>query len=211
MGGVAGAPGEGARLTRWGFSLDLPRLTEGAAAVVAVPHAVVVRLTQPAAAVLDRPTGQAGRSAARRDVLAALAERLGLLADEALLIAGTDGMRRLGRTGLFASVAERGGWVAAVIAPVAVGIDVEAAADADLGRDVVLADATVDDLSGWHGLAGVWAAREAVLKATGRDLTRDPGGWRFAAGRAAANGIAPHQIDLIALSGIVAAVAYAGG
>ncbi len=49
-----------------------------------------------------------------------------------------------------------------------------------------------------------------MLKAVGRDLTRDPGGWRFAAGVAAAAGIAPHRVDLAARGGMVAAVAYIG-
>lgn len=202
MGGVAGASGEGPQLTGWAFS----SATISADSVGF--SAVVVWLTQPAAAV--RPAVADTRSAVRRRALAPLVrQRLGLDADPTL-IAGPDGVRRLIAPGWFASVAERHGWVAAVIAPAPVGIDVETVAEAERSREVILADATVDDLAAWHGLAGVWAAREAVLKAVGRDLTRDPGGWRFVAGYATATGIAAHRVDLVTRATVVAAVAYAG-
>lgn len=211
MGGIAGAAG-GARLTRWCFAVEtVPPLGDE-------PVALVGRSST---AAEGRPARQtvAARRALRRDVLTLLAGRaldvpesgiaLGVRSDGVRLVERDDPVR--GRETLFASVAHRSGWVAAVVARVPVGIDLEHIAEAACAGDVVLADATVDDLAAWHGLAGVWAAREAVLKAQGRDLTRDPGGWRFTGVYATANGIAAHRVDLARRPEIVVAVAYARG
>ena len=197
MGRVAGAPG-GRRLTLWAFALDaVPRGGSGAVALVLSP-AQVAALSEPAAA------GER-RGAARRRVLSALADRVLALSTPPRLVA-VDGIRHLAGTGWFASVAERDGWVGAALAPLAVGIDEAAAA-----ADAVLAGVVVADLAAWHGLAGIWAAREAVLKAVGRDLTRDLGGWRFGPGIVTAEGVPPHRVEVVARDAIVAALAYAGG
>ncbi len=162
-------------------------------------------------ALPPRPAGgPAGwRCAARRQVLAALARRVVHLPIE--LIAGSEGIRRLAGTPLFASVSERDGWVAAVLSPHPVGIDIESRAEAAAGAAAVLGGVDVADLAAWHGPGGVWAAREAVLKACGRDLTDAPERWSLGAGVAAAPGIGPHRVDLSPLPEVVAAVAYVGG
>jgi hypothetical protein len=156
------------------------------------------------------PAAAAGgaRSVRRRQVCLAFGARLGLTADRGLTI-DRDGVRRF--AGFYASVAERSGWVAAVVSRAPVGIDLESVAEVQASTDVVLDGVDDVDRAAWHGLAGIWAAREATLKAMGRDLTRDPGGWRFAADRVTPAGCASHRVDLVARADIVAAVAYAGG
>ncbi len=143
----------------------------------------------------------------RRQALAALvAEALGPKF-EPRLVAGPDGVRRLAGTDWFASVAERDGWAAAAVARVPVGVDIESVAGAAVAAEAVAAAVTG---SPCVDAAECWVSREAVLKAVGRDLTRDPGGWRFEA-RVSASGIEPHRVEIVALEGMVAGLAYVGG
>ncbi len=160
----------------------------------------------------DRTRCGDGRSIARRQVLTALVQCvLGPSATPPRLVADADGVRRLDGTPWFASVAERSGWVAAVIAPHAVGIDLESQSDAHAARDAILTGVITINLGAWHGLAGAWAAREATLKAMGRDLTSDPGGWRFGGGTVTAADSANYCIETVARAGMVAAISYVGG
>lgn len=205
MGGLAGAARRGgpgpAHLTRWALAVaDLSACATEPLALVLAPDAVVALPPVP-----DEQSDTRGRARAR--VLAALAQAIGVGAG---LSARADGVRRLTGTRLFASVAERHGWAAAAVASRPVGVDIESRAEAEAAAATVFAGVEADDLAAWHGPAGVWAAREAVLKAVGRDLTRDPGQWHLAAGVAAAPGLSPHRVDLLPLSGVVAAIAYVG-
>ena len=175
-------------MTRWACRVgDVFRLDD-------VPQALVV------------PTPAGEPSPLRHSLLSDLAAACGVAGR---LVARADGVRMLGGTGLFASVAHRPGWAAAVLARVAVGIDLETAAEAASAEAVILAGVEVDDLAAWHGLAGIWAAREAVLKAQGRDLTRDHRCWRFGHGSVTADG-RTFTVEVKPLAGAVAAVAYAG-
>ncbi len=67
---------------------------------------------------------------------------------------GADGRRRLAGTRLFASVAERDGWVAAALSPAPVGIDIESMVEATRRPAAVLAGVAVADTAGWHGRPG---------------------------------------------------------
>lgn len=203
MGGVARASGK--QLTPWFALEDVRRGAAGPVALILPPAAV---------ATLPRieETGHGDRRIARRQVLTALAQRaLGPSTSPLRLVADAGGVRGLEGTAWCASVAERSGWVAAAIAPHAVGIDIENIGDARAARDAVLAGVVTIDLTAWHGLAGAWAAREAVLKAMGRDLTSDPGGWRFGSGTVAASAGATHRVEIVARANMVAAIAYVGG
>ncbi len=207
MGGVARAPD--GQLTRWAFAIDdVPRGAPGPVALILPP----VIMATPPIPFVDEPSRAAGRSVARRQALTTLAQRvLGPLAVPPRLIAHNHGVRRLDATAWFASVAERSGWAAAVIAPHAIGIDIENSDDAAAARDAILTGVVTIDLAAWHGLAGAWAAREAVLKAMGRDLTSDPGGWRFSCGSVTVACGTIVRVDLVARANMVAAVAYVGG
>jgi phosphopantetheinyl transferase len=110
---------------------------------------------------------------------------------------------------MFASVAWRPGWVAAAIAPAPVGIDVEKVAEAEAARDVALAGfkGSAADLALWHGPAGVWAAKEAVLKANGRDLTSPPPHWDFNGMTLAARLLEPRAMTIERYGPLVVAVA----
>ncbi len=145
-------------------------------------------------------------------MLAALVGRAVLGAAGPVLLA-TDGTghRRLAGTDLYASVGERSGWAAAVLARGPVGIDIEDRDEAAASAATVLDGIAKVDRSAWPGLAGIWAAREATLKAMGRDLTTDPGGWRFAHGVVTPSGGPAHRVDLVTVRGLVAAIAYVGG
>ena len=201
MGRFAGAAGAGgSRLTRWAFAAE---------AVTAGIDAPVVLVLPPTAAFNDWTS--AARSRRRRRVLAVLAERALAIPAAAVGLSSDGGPRRIVDTSFFASVAERDGWAAAAVARVPIGIDIEASVGAAAARSAVLEGVASVDVDRWHGLAGVWAAREAVLKAVTRDLTNDPGGWRFTGSSVAANGVPRHSIDLVALCGFVVAVAYVGG
>jgi hypothetical protein len=205
VGGVARASGR--QLTQWAFALeDVRQGAEGMIALILPPASVA---TLPLHA--EAATG-AGRSIARRRVLTALAHRVLAPFDAPpRLVADRSGVRRIDGTRWFASVAERSGWVAAAIAPHAVGIDIENVDEARAARDAILAGVVTIDLAAWHGLAGAWAAREAVLKAMGRGLTSDPGGWRFGSGTVTATGSAAYRVEIVACAKMVAAIAYVGG
>lgn len=208
MGRIAGAAharSEG--LTLWALSLaDLPsRVTDRMALVL--PSGAIADWTL----LPEHPlagTSRQRRSIGRRQVLGALTSRLDGRGDR--LVADHDGVRRLADSTWFASVAERSGWFAAVVARTPIGIDLESEVEAAAGADVALAGVVSIDRVMWPSLAAVWAAREATLKALGRDLTRDPGDWRFGTGTATVSGCASHQVDVHAFDGMVAAVAYAG-
>ncbi len=205
MGGVAGATG--GQLTAWAFALDeVPRGVPGAVALM-VPPTIVATLPFD-----DGTRCGDGRRIARRQVLTALVQRvLGPFTTPPRLVADADGVRRLDGTPWFASVAERSGWVAAAIAPHAVGIDLESQSDAHAARDAILTDVIFINLGAWHGLAGAWAAREATLKAMGRDLTSDPGSWHFGDGTVTAADSANYRIETVTRAGMVAAISYIGG
>ncbi len=207
MGGLPGAPGRrGARgepLTRWLFRAeDVPAEIDGPVALILAPRAVRALPPPPGGETMP------WRSVARRRVLAALAARV--VRGPVELVADGGSVRHLAHTPLFASVAERDGWAAAVLSPEPIGIDVESIAEADAATEPFSAG-VLAVYGDWHGAAGLWAAREAVLKATGRDLTRDPLGWRFVGSQASADGIPPHHVDFAAPGGFIAAVAYVGG
>lgn len=205
MGGVARAPG--GHLTPWAFALDDVRRGAPESVALILPPKIVATLP-----FNGEGEHGGGRSIARRRVLTALAQRvLAPFETPPRLLADADGVRRLDGTAWFASVAERSGWVAAAIAPHAVGIDIENADDARAASDAILAGVVTIDLATWHGLAGAWAAREAVLKAMGRGLTSDPGGWRFGSGTVTATGSATYRVEIVARAKMVAAVAYVGG
>ena len=205
MGGVARATG--GQLTAWAFALDdVQRGVSGSVALI-VPATVVATLPCD-----NRTMCGDDRFIARRRVLTALVQRaLGPSVTPPRLVADADGVRRIHGTPWFASVAERSGWVAAAIAPHAVGIDLESQSDAPAARDAILTDVITINLGAWHGLAGAWAAREAVLKAMGRDLTSDPGGWRFGDGTVTAADSANYRVEIVARAGMVGAISYVGG
>ena len=140
-----------------------------------------------------------------------LATRALAMPEATIHLGGDGGVRRLIGTPYFASVTERAGWAAAVLSQVPVGIDLEETKGAAVAGTAILSGVESVDLTLWQGVAGVWAAREAVLKATGRDLTDDHGGWRFGTASVTATGIPLHTVDLIVLPGIVVAVAHVGG
>lgn len=208
MGRLAGASGAGRCLTRWAFALADVAAGIDERTVLILPPDRVAQLPPLRVPALAAAAGGA-RSVQRRQVLAALVARAVPSADSALAV-DDDGRRRLAGTRFYASVGERAGWVAAALSRAPIGIDLESVAEANAGAAAVRDGIAVADPTYWHGLAGLWAAREATLKAMGRDLTTDPRGWRFAAGVVTAAGGAPHRVDLRALPGIVAAVAYVG-
>ena len=198
-------------MIRWAFDVaDLERGVDGPTALVLSPAAIARLPPLRGSALADAAAG-AARGVARRQVLAALVARTLPGPSQPILRADATGRRRLVGTGYFASVSERSGWAAAVVAREPAGIDLEAGAEAAAGAAVVFAGVDRVDPAAWHGPAGVWAAREAVLKAYGRDTTTEPGGWHFGAGSVTALGCAPCRVDVVALGEIVAAVAYVGG
>jgi phosphopantetheinyl transferase len=187
-------------VTRWAFAVD----------------AVVVLEDEPIALIQQAgPTGSkaetADRHALRRRVLTQLASvALGPRADIRLAV-NANGHRYLDGTKVFASVAYRNGWVAAVLSREPVGIDIESIDDAGAAAEVVLAGVDAGtNVAAWGGLAGVWAAREAVLKAQGRDLTRDHARWTFGDGQVRGGDASALRVDIAHGEGFVAAVAYAG-
>lgn len=210
MGGIAGPSGaRRRRLTRWAFALDEVALGGDDRVALVLAPSLVARVPPLSGDALAN-AGDA-RSVVRRQVLAALAARLCPAANgPGGLTVNPDGLRRLAG-GLYASVAERSSWVAAVMSRAPVGIDLESVGEAQTSAAAVLDGVDIVDPAAWHGLAGVWAAREATLKAMGRDLTTDPGGWRFGTGSVTAAGCPTHRVDLVALPAIIAAVAYVGG
>lgn len=209
MGGFAGAPGAGGRLTRWAFAPADVVPAIFARTVLVLPAATVARLPPLRGRALADAAAGGARGVRRRQVLAALLAGT-WPATDAVLAVDADGRRRLADAPFYASVSERAGWVAAALSPAPVGIDLESVAEAATAT-IVRDGVDVVDPADWPTAAGLWAAREATLKAMGRDLTRDPGGWRFAAGLATAAGCPPHRVETQALPGIVAAVAYVGG
>ena len=152
------------------------------------------------------------RSFWRRQVLARLAVSVFGPHDENMrLTVDADGRRRIRGTAMFASVAHRAGWVAAALAPMPVGVDIEINDEDTRADPVILAGVLPGiDLAAWHGLGGVWATREAVLKAQGRDLTRDHGVWKFGDGWVQGDDASPFRVDLTRCDTMIAAVAYAG-
>lgn len=146
----------------------------------------------------------------RRQALTTLTTAsLGMDKSKVRLAVDASGRRHIAGTEIFASVAHRAGRVAAVIARVPVGVDLESVEEATNAAEVVLSGIeTPIDVAAWHGLAGIWAAREAVLKAQGRDLTLDHDAWTFGEGWVQAGAMRPLRVDLASRDGIVAAVAY---
>lgn len=165
-------------------SFDVAGAVGGLTGPVALvlPEAEVAILPPLTAVQLADAAHGGAPSVLRRQLLAALAQRvLGVGARDVRLLCGAGGLRLLREPSMFASVAWRPGWVAAAIAPSPVGIDVELAAEAEAVRDIALAGfrGSPTELALWHGPAGVWAAKEAALKANGRDLTSPPTRWDF--------------------------------
>ena len=198
MGGVAGASGPARRMTApW---------------IAVVPEAVVADFPPLSRDQLADAAASGRPGVLRRQLIVALAHRaLGLPIFEVRLVADARGRRMLGGQAVFASVAWRPGWVAAALAPGPVGIDIELIEDAAAARDVALDgfDGDAARLAAWNGAAGVWAAKEAVLKTHGRDLTTAPARWRFGDGVVAARGLSPTRVKF-ARAG-AACVALAAG
>ncbi len=208
MGRIAGAAGgrwttEHRTVTRWAFAVDeVPPLQSG-------PVALILPVPELGS---HPPSGDQRRRWRRQTLTTLAAAAIGIDAATVRLVAANDGRRRLGGTDLFASVAHRAGWVAAVLARTPAGIDLESPDEAEMAAEIVLAGVEDSvDLAAWHGLAGMWATREAALKAEGRDLTCDHRHWRFGTGVVRGDDEAALRVDLARRSGIVAAVAYAGG
>ena len=211
MGGVAGATGAGRRpLTRWAFALDEVARGDGGRVALILAPGQVDNLPPLRGDALAASVAGGARQVRRRQLLTALARRLGVALTGNALTVGPDGIRRLGTSALYASVTECTGWVAAIVAPTPVGIDLERVDEAAAGAAAVIDGIDVVNTAAWHGLAGVWAAREATLKAMGRDLTTDPKGWLFGAGIVTAGRCRPHHVDLMVLPGRIAAAAYPG-
>jgi len=193
---------------------DVGRVDGGFGPVALVlPEAKVAALPQLTAAQLADAAHGGAPSVRRRQLLAALAQRvLGVDARDVRLWCGASGQRFLREPPVFASVAWRPGWLAATIARVPVGIDVELVAEAEAARDIALAgfNGNADDLAAWHGPAGVWAAKEATLKANGLDLTSPPACWDFNGITLAAGTFAPLTMT-IEPCGAAAVVALAVG
>lgn len=187
-------------MTRWAFAVD------DVTALADEPLALVRKI---GSAVVEAST-VIQRSALRRRVLTELASTALGLRDIRLAV-DADGRRYLHGTNVFASVAHRGGRAAAVLSRDPVGIDIERVDEADAAAQVILAgiDAGID-IAAWGGLAGVWAAREAVLKTQGRDLTRDHARWTFDDGWVRGGDAPALRVDIVARHGFVAAVGYAG-
>jgi hypothetical protein len=122
-----------------------------------------------------------------------------------------DGRRRLSG-GPWASIASRPGWIAVALAPVPVGVDVELVSEADAAPDLVWAGLSSRPGAEWYGAAGIWAAKEACLKAQGLGLEAAERGWRFlAGGRVEADGLAAHRVVMRLLPGAAAALAVPYG
>ncbi len=181
----------------------------GPAALV-LPEAEVAALPQLTAAQLADAARGGAPSVLRRQLLALLAQRvLGVDARDVRLSCGASGQRLLSGQTVFASVAWRPGWVAAAIARVPVGIDIELLAEAEAARDIALAgfNGSAADLAAWHGPAGVWAAKEAALKANGLDLTSPPPRWDFNGMTLAADTCAPLAMTIERRGPVVVALA----
>jgi hypothetical protein len=175
-----------------------------------LPEADVAALPPLTAAQLADAAHGGAPSVLRRQLLVVLAGRaLGILPESVRLVPDARGRRMLAGQSAFASVASRPGWVAAALADVPVGIDVELVVEAEAAREIALAgfdgDATM--LAAWHGPAGVWAAKEAALKAHGRDLTSSPGDWAFGDRMLSADRLLPTRILITASAGAVVALA----
>lgn len=197
-------------MIHWAFALDhLTCFAGNGVALILDPSAIARLPALSSDARADAARG-GGRSVLRRQVLAALAERISSPAEAPFrLSADADGHRSLNATGMFASVAERAGWVAAVLAPEPIGIDIEEIAGARVSLDAVIDRVDAINWAAWSEPAGLWTAREAALKAMGRDLTSHSGRWRFGAATAVTNGI-QFLVDTICLPTMVASVAYVG-
>ncbi len=175
-----------------------------------LPEAEVAALPALTAAQLADAAHGGAPSVLRRQLLAALAQRvLGVGARDVRLLCGADRQRFVSGRSMFASVAWRPGWVAAAIAPTPVGIDVELVAEAESARDVALAgfEGSPTDLAAWHGPAGIWAAKEAAFKANGRDLTSPPTRWDFNGMTLAAMPFAPLAMTIERCGPVVIALA----
>ncbi len=189
--------------------LDAIRAGCGPVAVV-LPASEVADLPRLTAAQLADAARGAAPAVLRRQLLAALVGRvLGIAPGEVRLLINAGGRRRLAGDARFVSVAWRPGWVAAAVADVPVGIDVELIAEAEAGRAIALAGFGDDPqtLAAWHGLAGVWAAKEAALKANGRDLTTSPERWSFAHPLLTGDRMTPVRIAMCELPDAIAVLA----
>ncbi len=189
-------------MIRWAFS------ARGIMPLDTMPIALLLPLPDDVSLIVD--TGH--RRLQRRKALSVLATAaLGIDGKVVGLTAGPDGRRRIAGTGHFASVAWRPGWVAAAISQRPIGIDIEQVEEAAEAADIARAgvDPGVDAVG--YGIAGLWAAREAALKAYGRDLTRDHISWHVTADTVRGGGDPPLRLCFATRPGIVATVAYAGG
>jgi 4'-phosphopantetheinyl transferase len=112
------------------------------------------------------------------------------------------------------SLSRTDGVVAVALAEVAVGVDVERLTPAAIGT-VALAPGEPPAAPGTTGLLRTWARKEAVLKAAGTGLTRDPADLRVtsATGTPEVVGPAPPPgrawwlVDVDPAAGVVGAVA----
>ncbi len=188
-------------MTQWAFAID---------EVLALADEPIALIEWVGLAANEANT-RVQRSALRRRVLTKLAAIALDLPEGVRLAVGADGHRYLHGTKIFASVAHRDGWAAAVLWREPVGIDIESMGEADAAAQVILGGIDAGtDVASWGGLAGIWAAREAVLKAQGCDLTRDHARWRFGDGLVRGGDVPALRVDTAACPDFVAAVAYAG-
>lgn len=184
---------------------------DGPVALV-LPEAEVAALSPLTATQLADAAHGGAPSVLRRQLLAALAQRvLSVGARDVRLLCDAGGQRLLREPSMFASVAWRPGWVAAAIAPTPVGIDIELVVEAEAARAVALFGYNGEPaaLAVWHGPAGVWAAKEAALKANGLDLTSPQPRWHFKNMTLAAGRFAPLAITLERHGPAVVALAVA--
>lgn len=149
------------------------------------------------------------RSVWRRQLLCALAARMLDMAPAAVRLGvGSNGLRMLIGTDVFASVAYRSGVAAAAISHAPIGIDIESIEEASAAKSVAL-EGFSDDmgaLTKWHGPAGVWAAKESALKASSKDLTNSTDRWRFGDMTVSHDTDAEMRVSFLAFKHVVAAV-----
>lgn len=160
--------------------------SEAGAALVAAPihspqeRARAARFVRP----VDAAQHLLGRALVRR-IAGALA---GIPPTEVELLAEPSGKPRIGHSHLEVSISHSGGWVACAFSPSGrIGVDVEVA---ETGRPVAVAELApvvlaagerafleaLPEAARANAFLDLWRRKEAVLKATGHGLARDPAG-----------------------------------
>lgn len=196
-------------MIRWAFNIDdVPSGIDIPIALV-LPVAFVETLPSLTRDQLGDAAASGVPGVLRRQAMAALASRaLGIEPRSVRLSARPDRRRILDGTTAFASISYRSGLVAAALARVPIGIDLEAIDDAAAGRVALDGfDGDAIALIAWQGASGIWAAKEAALKAGGDDLTTAVARWRFGDAVISYNKMAPLRVQHRTIGGVVAAVA----